>query len=188
MSIEEIPEPWKSFFGEIDARSQGPVVLHCLGGFVLTTIYGLARATGDVDVVADSFVRSSPQLVVLAGKRGELHQKYGVYLDPVGIAPLPEDYELRLVEIFPKSFRRVRLFALDPYDIALAKLERNTQRDRDDVRYLARTLPMDLNVLESRYEEELKPILGNPDRESLTLRLWIEMIQEDRAASPRASG
>ena len=106
-----------------------------------------------------------------------------MYLDLVGVAPLPEDYESRLTEIFPGAFKKIRLLALDPYDIALTKLERNTQRDRDDVKYLARTLPMDLAVLAKRYDEELKPILGNPDRESLTLRLWLEAIEEERKSS-----
>ena len=175
----EISEPWKSFLAEIDSRLEEAVCLHCLGGFVLTTVYGLPRTTADVDVVVAS-VSSSAHLIALAGKGSELHQRYGVYLDLVGVAPLPEDYESRLTEIFPGAFKRVRLLALDPYDIALSKLERNTQRDRDDVKYLARTLPMDLTVLAQRYEEELKPILGNPDRESLTLRLWIEAIEEDR--------
>ena len=101
-------------------------------------------------------------------------------MDLVGVAPLPQDYESRLTEIFPGAFKNVRLLALDPYEIALSKVERNTQRDRDDVKYLARTLPMDLTVLMQRYGEELKPILGNPERENHTLRLWIEAIEEER--------
>ena len=60
------------------------------------------------------------------GRGSDLHRKYGVYLDIVGVAPLPEDYESRLTEIFPDAFERIRLLALDPYDIALSKLERNT--------------------------------------------------------------
>ena len=83
-------------------------------------------------------------------------------------------------EMFPQSFKHLRLFACDPYDVALAKLERNIQRDRDDVRHLARTIPFDLQTLKERYERELRPILGNPDREDLTLRLWLEAIEEER--------
>jgi hypothetical protein len=45
-------------------------------------------------------------------------QSIRVYLDPVGIATLPENYEDRLAEVFPVEFERLRLFALDPYDIA----------------------------------------------------------------------
>ena len=72
------------------------------------------------------------------------------------------------------------MFALDPYDLALSKLERNAQRDRDDVRHLARTLPFDTAILKDRYQKELRPYLGNPKREDLTLQLWIEAIAEER--------
>src|SRR5213079_2182440 len=84
----------------------------------------------------------------------------------------------RLTEMFSKAYKRLRLCALDPYDLALSKLERNTQRDRDDVKHLARTVPLDLNVLRRRYENELRPYLGNPEREDLTLQLWCETIKE----------
>ena len=60
---------------------------------------------------------------------------------------------------------------VDPTDI---------QRDRDDVRFLARTIPFDLEILQERYRKELRWQLGNPAREDLTLKLWIEIIQEDR--------
>ena len=78
----------------------------------------------------------------------------------------------------PGVYRYLRLMALDPYDIALSKLERNNQKDRDDVRFLARTIPFDLAVLEERYRSELRWQLGRPDREDLTIRFWIEMLTE----------
>ena len=71
--------------------------------------------------------------------------------------------------------------ALDPYDLALSKLERNIQRDRDDVKHLAKTVPFDLEVLKERYQKELRWQLGNPEREDLTLRLWIEASEEERS-------
>lgn len=71
-----------------------------------------------------------------------MHHKHGVYLNVVGIATVTENYEERLTEIFSDEFQNIRLFALDPYDIALAKIERNIQRDRDDVKHLARVTPL----------------------------------------------
>jgi hypothetical protein len=62
----------------------------------------------------------------------------------------------------------------------LAKLERNHEVDRDDVRFLAAAVPLDVNVLRERYASELRPLLGNPGREDLTLDLWTEIIQESR--------
>jgi len=98
----------------------------------------------------------------------------------VGVAQVPLNYEDRLTEMFPKTFNHLRLFALDPHDLALSKIERNTQRDRDDVKHLAQTAPFDLKVLQERYAKELRPELGNPQRGDLTLKLWMEMIDEER--------
>lgn len=179
MLLRSIPEPWNSFLAEIDGRVEGVVELHCLGGFVVTMLYGLGRPTADVDVITIAPRDAIEHLLQLAGKGSELQRKYGIYLDFVTIAAVPEDYDQRLVEILPGTFERLRLFALDPYDIALSKLERNIQRDRDDVKYLARTVPFDLNVLRERYERELRPYLGNPEREDLTLRLWLEALAEE---------
>jgi hypothetical protein len=180
MPSEQIPEPWASFLSQVDDSLSEDVELHCLGGFVITALYGLARSTVDVDVFPAVKRNALRHLIDLAGKGSELHRKYGIYLDFVTIASAPEDYDQRLREMFPGAFRRLRLLALDPYDLALAKLERNIQRDRDDVKYLARTIPFDLDALQDRYREELRPLLGNPDREDLTLRLWVESIEEDR--------
>jgi len=41
-------------------------------------------------------------------------------------------------------------------------------------------VPLDLDLLRKRYSAELRPYLGRPEREDLTLNLWIEMIQESR--------
>lgn len=177
---EGITEPWRSFLRELDAVATTEVRLDCIGGFVVSQMYGLDRPTADVDVmeIAPRAAMSAFTEVALLG--GPLFQKYGVYLDRVTVAQPPYEYESRLCEMCPGAFERLRLMALDPYDLALTKLERNIERDRSDVRYLARTVPFDLTLLQRRYQVELRPYLGNPGREDLTLKLWMEAIQEDR--------
>jgi hypothetical protein len=180
MPPEHIPEPWSSFLSEIDAGISEEVEFHCLGGFVVTVVYGFERPTADVDVLAIVPRCEVEHLIDLAGKGSALHRKHGLYLDLVTVATVPEDYEQRLVEVAAGAFKRLLLFALDPYDLALAKLERNIQRDRDDIKHLARMIPLDMNMLRERYERELRPYLGNPEREDLTLRLWVESVEEER--------
>jgi Nucleotidyltransferase of unknown function (DUF6036) len=70
-----------------------------------------------------------------------------MYFDFVTVVTLPDDYADRLLPIYPGCFARLRLFALDPYDIALSKLERNQRHDREDVRYLAKRASLRLDVL-----------------------------------------
>jgi len=73
---------------------------------------------------------------------------------------VPEDYEERLTEMFPGVYKLLRICGLDAYDHALSKLERNIQRDRDDVEHLAHSVPLDLKILRNRYEKELRWQLG----------------------------
>ena len=176
----KIPEPWKSFFAAIDATLKHETRLEILGGFVITVIYGAPRETADVNLVSIIPNDQVRELLESAGEGSALHRRYGVYFDRVSIATLPENYEDRLSEVFAGEFRRLRLLVLDPYDIALAKITRNIDRDREDVKFLAGAVPFDLKILEERYFVELRPLLGIPEREDLTLRLWIEMIEESR--------
>jgi hypothetical protein len=109
----------------VDKCATGEVQLHCLGGFIVTQVYGAPRLTADVDVLSIVPYDELAQLLEHAGKNSELHKKYDVYLDYVGVCNYPDSYEDRLTKVFPAAYKHLRLFALDPYDLALAKLERN---------------------------------------------------------------
>ena len=175
------PEPWHSFLKELDALAIGTVDFQCMGGFVVTQLYGLNRSTGDLDVLSIAPVEQRKEFLEKAGRGSALHKKYKIYLDYVGVASIPYEYENRLVEMYPGAYKHIRLFALDPYDIALSKLCRNIARDREDVLYLARHVPFDLQILQERYTAELRPdLLGVPENQDAILNLWIEMIEQDR--------
>lgn len=175
------PEPWASFLNFLDQNLSQKAQLHCLGGFALIHLYNAPRVTEDLDVVEvlpDSAVHP---LLVAGGKDSEAAKKYRVYLDYVRVATYPEDYEQRLVPMYAGSFRNLQLFAVDPYDLALCKIERNSRKDREDVKYLAKAIPLDPGILRERYERELRPNLLSTRDPDLTLKLWIEMIEEERA-------
>jgi hypothetical protein len=181
MQIELLSSPWKDFLSEIDNQLTEQVDFHCLGGFVIKMLYGIPRTTEDIDVITIAPIMNRLRLLELAGIGTKLHQKYRVYLDYVTVlTALPEDYDQRLAEMFSNTFHYIRLYALDPYDLILSKLERNTQKDREDVKYLARKTNMDLSLLKNRYEVEMRPYFGAPEKHDTTLRIWIEMIEEER--------
>jgi hypothetical protein len=175
-----LPEPWYSFLVELDQAIGEPLRLDCMGGFVMTMLYGMDRATGDVDVLEVAPHSLANRILQLGAMGGELSRKHRVYLEKVSVAAVPENYAERLTEMFPGALKNIQLMALDAYDLALSKLERNVQKDRDDIRHLARSIPLSLGVLSERYYTELRWQLGNPDREDLTLQLWIAAIEEER--------
>jgi hypothetical protein len=177
MPSSRLHEPWRSLLHGLDEQLSQPTELHCFGGFVIAEHYGLGRSTGDIDIL-ESKGTDPGTIVRLAGKGSPLHKRYRVYVDVVGVATVPEDYESRLATVSTDEFRHLRIRALERHDLVLAKLERNSDRDREDVEALARGPGLDISVLKSRYEQELRPFVGRPDREDLTLSLWIAIIEE----------
>jgi hypothetical protein len=79
-----------------------------------------------------------------------------VYIDHVEVANYPEGYESRLARAFP-VWPKVRLWALEPHDLALTKLERSIERDIRDVIFLTQAGLIDRDTLVARFETELDP-------------------------------
>ena len=174
----KLPSPWAEFLGGLDALLPEHVEMHCIGGFVVSVFYGLPRPTADIDYYCVQPVRCVNELEAMAGEGSPLATQHKVHLHYFSAHALPEDYETRLVEMFPGRFKNLRLYSLDPYDLILSKLERNSTKDRDDVYYLASTLHLMPDVLRERYEKELRPYLTNESRHDLTLKLWVKSCFE----------
>jgi hypothetical protein len=168
------PEPWRSFFDDLDKLLSEPIQLRCFGGFAVIYAFGVARTTNDCDFVSVIPYPSLKRVSEFGGEGSDLHIRHHVYLHQVTVATPPESYEDRLIPLFPGLWKRVELFALEAHDLALAKLERNFDRDRDDVQRLARAGHLKPDVLGERYEKELRPLLSREKWHDGTLRMWIE--------------
>jgi hypothetical protein len=169
-----IPEPWLSFLRDVGRGLGQPVEVHCLGGFVLTVLWGLPRPTGDIDFIEIEPSEAGHELLGVAGEGSELAKRHKLQFHRVTVAEHPEGYASRLVDIAPRGLFRLRLRALEVHDLVLAKLARNSPRDRADVEFLVRQGALDRQCLEDRFEKELRPHLLNEDRETATLKLWME--------------
>ncbi len=124
----------------------------------------------------------------LAGLGSDLYKRYRVYLQYVGIVTPPCDYAERLQRMFSGAqWTKLQLFALDPVDLALSKLERNSDRDREDVLRLAQAGYVDCGVLKARYLEEVRPyLLHQHEWHDQILELRIKMISESSSNTPMA--
>lgn len=179
MPAEGLHEPWRSFLHDLDAQLSGPTEIHCLGGFVVAE-YALARPTSDIDIIQVRGASDVVDVQRIGGKGSLLAKKHRIYIDIVTVAEVPERYEERLVDVYTGEFQNLSVRVFEKHDLALAKLGRNQDYDREDVRRLAQGPGLDIAILEQRYRDELRWKLGNPEREDLTLQLWIEMIKEVR--------
>ena len=83
-------------------------------------------------------------------------------------------------EPYPAApWRHLKLLALDATDLALTKLERNSDRDRDDFLRLAKAGLIDRSTLQQRYAEELRPyLLARHEWHDQTIALWAAIADE----------
>jgi hypothetical protein len=113
MRCDQAPEPWHSFFLDVDNAFDQPIALRCIGGFAIAMLYGLPRPTGDVDFLSMVPAGEIRKLEALAGMGSALCRKHGVHVQHVGIVTVPESYEDRLIPMFPAAYRRVLLTGLE---------------------------------------------------------------------------
>jgi len=150
------PSPWKEFLQSLDEKMTGVCTLPCFGGFAITLEYGISRSTADIDVLDVAPPSAIRTLMCEGGKGSPLAIEHQVYLDIVGIAN-------------------------PPYDIALTKLKRDSDKDFQDILQLAERIPFDLALLEKRYIEELRDnTTGNVKDNDFTFYRWKEAILESR--------
>src|SRR5918995_3541734 len=156
MSSKQLHERWRSFLHDIDTQLSGPTEIHCLGGFVVAEYYGLARPTSDVDIIQVRGAATAADVQRIGGKGSVLAKKHRVYIDIVTVADVPERYEERLIDVYAGELRNLRMRVFEKHDLALAKLGRNQDYDREDVRRLAEGPGLEATILEQRYRDELR--------------------------------
>lgn len=129
-----------SILGErvpIDSR------LFLIGGTALTLL-GSPRPTIDIDFVGDN-VRPNELHRKIMQIAGELK----IHIDPVPIEhfiPLPDGSEQRNIHI--GQFGNLDVYVIDPYSIALSKLDRGLDTDLDDIVFLIQHDHVNLEELE----------------------------------------
>lgn len=164
----KLREPWASFLAELDEALPIPVEIRCCGAFVLAAIHEAPRFTGDLDYL-EALPRDGYELMErLAGRDSKLAKKHRVWAQHVAVADYPEDYETRLKPL-DLGLEMLRIVVLD-YDLALSKLARNSPKDREDVKFLAKKLNLSFGVLYERFAREMKPWMANSERHECTSR------------------
>ncbi len=88
----DLPRHWRDFLEAVDTQLEAPVTLHCIGGFVVETVYGVPRRTGDLDYMSIDPYGAFQTLEEIAGRHSELAQKHNLYLQMVGaVGDYPDD-------------------------------------------------------------------------------------------------
>lgn len=149
------PEQLQRFLSELGSRCEEPASLYLFGGSALILL-GATRLTGDID-----FTIQAGQGEVLRSLINTVAAELNLDVEesiPQDFMPLPANSEERRQLI--GHFGLLDAYILDPYSIAVMKIDRSFKTDLQDVQFLLQAKIINLAQLEacvedvaSRYDE-----------------------------------
>lgn len=134
-------EQLEKLFRKVDEKLERSVDLYVIGGAAAILGYNVVKETEDVDL--DS------------GVDGEFHEIFrqaahetgtDVELSHRGIFTPPEGYRDRM-KFLDYPHRKLRVWTLDKYDLALSKIARGFGKDYEDIIRVHKASPLDYEAL-----------------------------------------
>jgi len=133
----------QEFLERLGRRYPNKATLNLLGGSAMMLL-GSTRDTLDIDYVGDDIQKDDFQIVL-----EETANELELETEPVPIdrfIPLPEGNEQR--KIFIGQYGNVHVYVIDPYSIALSKIDRGFDADVEDIIFLIKHNQINIEQLE----------------------------------------
>ena len=141
---------------ELAAAAPGATLeVYHIGRSALVWEYDYLATTSDIDILQP---RGGQELVDLAlkefGRGTDKAKEYDLYIEVVnpGLPPMPGGYEQRAHQV-EGSWKVLKVYHLDPHDLAASKLRRFAAKDRADIRQLCDLGHLDPDRLEQILEK-----------------------------------
>lgn len=174
------------YFRELEARLElkRPVTAYLAGGMA-AHLYTAVPPTGGIDAEFDHRIVAPQDLIVpVNGGDGKIS---AVYLDtrynPM-FSLLHEDYRLDAVSVLAKPNEvGLTLKALSPLDLAVSKIARFQDNDREDIAALAQAGLVRADQIERRANEALAGYIGSPASIRANLREALDLVRMNACAS-----
>jgi len=145
--------------------------LYHVGRSALVWQYDYPATTRDIDVL----VQGEPtgmmaKALDMYGRGSVKAQEFGIYLEavPTALPPMAGGFRKR-AELYDHPWKIIRLFHLDPHDLAASKLKRFAVKDREDICELCDRGLIESDILKSTLENAFYFHMekdGNPERDA----------------------
>ena len=162
-----------------------PMDIYAVGGTALTLL-GLKDSTRDIDFNIDSskgYAEAEKLFLRMGFKKigpTKWETDIGFFIDfyqegYIFSVQLPADYEKTSIEI--RNFGKIRLLAINPYDIIITKLGRSDSKDFDDIKTILMKERINLGKLADRYIRTMENSLVPNARENMLILLRKRMLE-----------
>ena len=136
------------FLASLDGHLEKPRRLTLIGGAAASLAYGISRTTSDIDTI-DS-IADLEKAIGLARKETGLD----VPFQEVGIWDAPYHFEDRLQTI-EMEFRKLQIIVPEKHDLALMKVVRGQENDKDAIEQIANRVGLDKSTMVNRFKSEM---------------------------------
>jgi hypothetical protein len=191
---------YQKAFNEVLARVQEslkgsqprvfPIRMYIAGGAALHLLTG-ARVTEDIDASFSKRVLL-PQDIEVSYRdpdgRARLMYLDRNYNDTLGLRHEDAYDDSRPVDIPGVDKKLLDVRVLSPLDLAVTKLARFADQDREDVQLLAREGLIESAALRRRAEEALGGYVGNPESVRTSIEVACRLVDAERRAPARSRG
>lgn len=163
-------------------RRSLPIRMFVAGGAALHFYTG-ARVSVDVDAVFSRRIALPEKLEVAyrdADGAPRLLYFDRQYNDTLGLMHEDAQHDSRPLTLPGIDARVLDVRLLAPIDLAVSKLSRYTDQDRDDIVALARRGLIDAAALRRRADEALTAYVGDVDRLKQTIDLTVRLVEAER--------
>lgn len=152
----------KELFSRVDKRLKKSLDVYIIGGASAILGYNVVKETNDVDV--DGSIDSDFQKIF-----DEEAKALGLdlYLSSKGVFYPPDGYRDRCeFEDFPK--KKLRVWYLNQYDLAISKIDRGFGKDFEDIQRVHKKYPYDYEKLVQIFNDEyIKVVASGNTREKM---------------------
>lgn len=155
----------ENLFVRVDEKLSKKIDIYVIGGASAIVGYNVTKFTEDIDL--DGSVDEELAKIVR-----EQSQKMGLdlYLSSKGVFYPPDGYRGRMKgKDYPT--KKLRVYYLDQYDLAISKIDRGYQKDMDDIQAVHDRFPYDLNKLIEIFNNEYIKVSATGDPREKKMKL-----------------
>jgi hypothetical protein len=161
------------FLTDVDHALRRRVEVVIIGGAAAAVQYGFDKGTNDIDTWT-----TVGRHLAAAVRRARQSTGLALPFHKSGVADGPFDLEGRFKRALPR-LRRLRIMVPERHDLVLMKTVRGYEHDLEAIEAIHRRSPLELEVLLTRYQEEMGDVVISPLRLRGNLLTMIERLFPD---------
>jgi hypothetical protein len=167
------PDELSRFLEAVDAHLDAPVRMYIIGGSAAALGYGVDTLTRDLDIFESG--RRDRERITSAAELARADTGLALPVEFPAVADVPWNFEDRVQRILPHLLRLEPL-VLERHDLVLSKLVRGHENDMLHIQAIHELVPLDLDVLVSRYLAEMGHAATNLRSMDLNLLSCVDRL------------